>query len=104
MKSIPQRNNNQTMPNRVCNCEGDSLTVLRDVMLRHLLGTYRNYKGNYCLIYQNKFIHLHNECRNLQVLGEPQMAVAYARLLRFPVLTKVHTWYTNIRAGIFYLY
>jgi len=32
------------------------------------------------------------------------MAVAYARLLRFPVLAKVHTWYINIRAGIFYLY
>lgn len=78
------------MPNRVRNCEGNSLRVLRDVMLCHLVDTYRSSRGNYCLIYQNKFIHLHIKGCNLQVLGEPQMAVAYARLLRFPVLAKVH--------------
>jgi len=64
------------MPNRVGNCEGNSLTVLRDVMLCQLVDTYGNSRGNYCLIYQNKFNHLHNEGCNLQVLGEPQMAVA----------------------------
>lgn len=55
------------MPNRVRNCEGKSLTVLRDVMLCHLVDTYRNFRGKYFLIYQNKFIHLHNEGFNLQV-------------------------------------
>lgn len=76
------------MQNRVRNCEGNRLTVLRDVMLCHLVDTYRNSRGKYCLIYQNNFIHLQNEGCNLQVLGEPQLAVAYARLLLFPVLTK----------------
>lgn len=87
---MPQWNNNQTMPNGVCNSEYNSVTVLRDVMLCNLVDTYRNFGGNYCLNYQNKFIHLHYEGCHLQVPGEPLMAVAYARLLRFPVLAKVH--------------
>jgi hypothetical protein len=92
------------MSNRVSNCEGNCLTVFRDVMLCRLVDTYRNSRGNYWLIYQNKFIQFLKKGCNLQVLGEPQMAVAYARLLRFPILAKVHRWCTNIRAGIFYLY
>jgi hypothetical protein len=94
------------MLNRVPNCEDNCLRVFRDVMLCRLVDTriYRNSRGNCYLIYQNKFIQFHNEGCNLQVLGEPQMAIAYSRLLRFPILAKVHRWYTNIRAGIFYLY
>ena len=79
------------MPNGIRNSEDNSITVLRDVMLYHLVDTYRNSRGKYCLIYQNKFIHRHYEGCHLQVLGEPLMAVAYARLLRFPVLAKVHS-------------
>jgi len=78
------------MQNGICNSEDNSITVLRDVMLCHLVDMYRNSRGNYCLIYQNKFIHLHCEGCHLQVLGEPLTAVAYARL-RYPVLAKVHT-------------
>lgn len=60
-----------------------TITVLQDVTLCHLVDTYRNSRGNYCLIHQNRFIYLPNESCKLKVLGEPQIAVAYARLFSY---------------------